>query len=149
MDTRILSALSTAGEGLTVKQLTSQLRPFYPEDKDLKSSINSLLYTVLLKSKRVEKHAPLAGTQAPVWRVVDSGVVTFVDLATTTSAELVEARELANVRYYGELGSPNAPTTAVLCTGHGFKLAVAIAEEKCAGRKVRVFSQHAELQALV
>ena len=147
MDSRILTALSAAPEGLTVRQLTAQLKTHYPEEKDLKSSVNSLLYTVLEKSKRVAKHEPAAGTQAPIWKLAESPSVTFVDLATATPSELESARNQADVRYYGPLNHPNAPANAILADGHAFKLVIAAAEERCAGRKVIIVSTAPELRS--
>jgi hypothetical protein len=148
MDARILQALSISPEGWTVKQLTAQLRAFYPEDKDLKSSINSLLYTVLAKSKRVQKHEPAAGTQAPIWRLADDAVITLVDLETATAVELTAAKDLVLVRYFGPLEQVNYPPGTHLSPCPAFKLALAVAEERSAGRKVRVVSSNPGLRVL-
>jgi hypothetical protein len=148
MDARILTALAAAPEGLTVRQLTATLKQFYPEDKDLKSTINSLLYSVLEKTKRVQKHEPAVGTQAPVWRVTVEPPVTFVDLATTRADEIAVLKGDRNARWYGPPSFANAPAGAVLTDGYSFKLAMALAEERCAGRTVKVVSTNPELKTL-
>jgi hypothetical protein len=107
--------------------------------------VNSLLYTVLSKSKRVTKHEPAAGTQAPIWKLAEAPAVYFVDLVTTTPAELETARNFADVRYYGPSDHPNAPVNAILADNYIIKMITSATEERCAGRKVTMISTHPDL----